>query len=95
MLIGAERPATGVRHGGAQNGVRLRADQRQQASLERALVKLRVEADREAADHVEQALQRQALRVEQQLVAGVEDPEIAEHLAFRGQERGVAAGARR
>ena len=37
------------------------------AALERALVQLHVEADLEAADHVEQRLQRHALGVEQQL----------------------------
>ena len=42
-------------------------DQREQAALERALVQLDVVADLEAADHVEQRLQRDALGVEQQL----------------------------
>ena len=35
-----------------------------------------------------------ALGVEQQLVAGVEDPQVAQHLALGGEERRVAALAR-
>ena len=48
-----------------------------------------------AADHVEELLQRHPLAVEQQLVAEVEDPHVAEHLALVGEEGGVAAVARR
>ena len=70
---------------------RVSADQREQAALERALVELDVVADAEAPDHVEQLLQRDALGVEQQLVTGVEDPQVPEHLALRGQEGRVAA----
>ena len=50
----------------AGDRVGLRADQRQQAALERALVQLDPIADLEAADHVEQRLQGHALGVEQQ-----------------------------
>ena len=44
---------------------------------------------------VEQRLQRDALGVEQQLVAGVEHAQVAEHLALGRQERRVAALRRR
>ena len=44
-----------------------RADQRKQRALERALVQFDLVADLEAADHVEQGLERRALGVEQQL----------------------------
>jgi hypothetical protein len=70
-----------------------RPDERQQAALERALVQLDPEADGRAADHVEDGLQRGALGVQQQLVAGVEDPEVTEHLALRREQRCVEAGA--
>jgi len=70
-----------------------RPDQRQQRALQRALVQLDVEADLEAADHVEQRLQRAALGVEPQLVAEVQHAHVALHLALVGQERGVQAGA--
>ena len=70
---------------------RARPDQRQQPALERALVQLDVAAELVAPDHVEQLLQRDPLGVEQQLVAEVEDPQVAEHLALVGEERGVAA----
>ena len=53
---------------------------------DRALVQLDVVADLEAADHVEERLQRDALGVEQQLVAAVEDAQVAEHLALVGEE---------
>jgi len=77
-------------------------------------VQLDVVADAEAADHVEQLLERDPLCIEQQLddscvarsgeagcragdrhetVVGGEDPQVAEHLALRRQERGVAAAA--
>ena len=84
----------------------LGADQRQQAALQRALVQLNVVADLEAADHVEQRLQRHALGVEQQLLArgpssalviagaDVEDAQVAEHLALVRQEGRVAPFAR-
>ncbi len=68
------------------------ADQRQQPALDRALVQLQVIADPEPADHVEQGLQRDALGVEQQLLADVEHAQIAEHVALVGEERGIAAG---
>ncbi len=67
------------------------AEQRQQAALHRALVKLDPITDAEAADHVEQLLKRRPLGVEQQLIAGVQDPKVAQHLALRGEERRVAA----
>jgi len=70
---------------------RVGADQRKQAALERALVQLDGVADAEAPDHVEQLLQRHAFGVEQQLIAGVEDPQVPEHLALRGEEGRVAA----
>ena len=72
---------------------RVGSDQRQQSTLKRALVQLDLVADPEAADHVEQLLQRDALGIEQQLVAGVEDAQVAEHLALRSEKRGVAAVA--
>ena len=71
-----------------------RPDHRQQPLLERALVQLGVPADRAAADLVEERLQRGALADEQQLVAGREHAQVAEHLALVRQERRVAAGAR-
>ena len=65
-------------------------------ALECALVELYVVAHLEAADHVEEGLQRDALGIEQQLdgaspVAHSEDAQVAEHLALVGQEDGVAA----
>jgi hypothetical protein len=72
---------------------RLGTDERQQSALERSLVQLDRVPQAEPADHVEQGLKRDALGVEQQLIAGIEDPQVAEHLAFRGQKRGVAACA--
>ena len=74
---------------------RFRPDQRQQPSLQRPLVQLDRVADAEAADHVEQLLQRHALGVEQQLIVCIEDAQVAEHLALRGQERRVTAAPRR
>jgi hypothetical protein len=71
--------------------VGLGSDQRQQPAFDRALVQLHVVAEAEAADHVEQLLQRHPLGIEQQLVAGVEDPDVAEHLALGGEERRKAA----
>ena len=53
--------------GAGDRRARVGPDQRQQPALERALVQLHVVADLEAADHVEQRLQRDALGVEQQL----------------------------
>jgi len=88
MLGGRQRACSG-------DAPRVGPDQRQQAHLERALVQLDVAAELEAPDHVEQLLQRHALGVEQQLVARVEDPQVAEHLPLVGQERGVAPVARR
>jgi hypothetical protein len=67
-----------------------RAEQRDQPSLQRALVQLHVVAEAEAADDVEQLLQRDALGVEQDLLAGVEDPHVGEHLALGAQQRRVA-----
>ena len=49
--------------------------------------------DLEPADHVEQRLQRHPLGVQQQLLAGVEHAQVAEHLALVGEERGVASVA--
>jgi hypothetical protein len=77
----------------AGDAPRLRADQREQRRLERALVQLDVAAELVPADHVEQLLQRRALCVEQQLVAEVEHAQVAEHLALVGEERRVAAAA--
>jgi hypothetical protein len=48
----------------ARQLLRARADQRQQAALERSLVQLAVEADLEAAQGVEERLQRGALAQE-------------------------------
>ena len=76
---------------GAGQLERGRADQRQQAAFQRSLVQLQVVADAEAADQVEQRLQRRALGVEQQLLLGGQDPQIAEHLALGGQEPGITA----
>ena len=77
------------------------ADQREQAPLERALVQLDRVADLEAADHVEQPLQRDALGVEQELrrrlrriLAQREDAQVAEHLSLVREEGRVAALAR-
>ena len=80
-----------VGHRGHSRGVG--TDQGDQATLQRALVQLGVEAEAEAADHVEQALQRHALGVERELGARVQDAQIPEHLALGGQERRVAAAA--
>jgi hypothetical protein len=80
--------------GRAGDAARVGADERQQPGLQRALVQLDVAAELEAADHREQVLQRDALAIQQQLVAGVEDPQVAEHLALVRQERRVAAAAR-
>ncbi len=64
-------------------------------------MQLDVVADLEAADHVEQLLQRDALGVELQLrrrsvraLAGREDAQVAEHLALVREERRVAPFAR-
>ena len=73
---------------------RIRPDQRQQAALQRALVQLDVEPELVAPDHVEELLQRDALAVEQQLVAEVEHAQVALHLALVVEERRVAARAR-
>ena len=62
---------------GARHGLGARPQQRQQAALERALVQLHGVADAEAADHVEQLLEGDALGVEQDLLAGVEDAQVA------------------
>src|SRR6185437_6654694 len=71
------------------------AQQREQPALKRALVQLHGVADAEAAHHVEQLLEGDALSVQEDLVAGVENTDIAEHLALGGEERRVAAGSRR
>jgi hypothetical protein len=76
---------------GAGDAARLRADQRQLAHLERALVQLDVGAELVAADHVEELLQARALAREQQLVAEVEHAQVGEHLALVREQRGVAA----
>ena len=55
------------------------------------LVKLDLVAHLVPADQVEKLLQRDALCVQQQLPGGVENPQVAEHLALRSQERRVAA----
>jgi len=81
---------------GARDRPRARADQRQQAGLDRALVQLDVVADLKAPDHVEQRLQRRALGVEQQLGDGVahgQHAQVAEHLALVRQKRRVAPAA--
>jgi hypothetical protein len=57
-------------------------------------VQLDVTPQLEAVDHVEELLQHDALAVEQQLVAEVEDPQVAEHLALVREEGGVTAAAR-
>ena len=86
-VLGVRKPV------GARDGGRPGADQRDQASLHGALVELDGVADAEAPDHVEQPLEGDAFGVEQQLVAGVEDPQVAEHLPLGREERRVAAGA--
>src|SRR5215207_492305 len=78
---------------GARDPAGVGADQREQPALDRALVQLHGAPELEAPDHPEQVLQRDALAVEQQLVARVEDPQVAEHLALVREEGGVAAGA--
>src|SRR5581483_6305679 len=69
-------------------------DQRQQPALERPLVQPDLVPDAESPDHVEELLQGDTLGVDQQLLARVEDPQVAEHLALWGQERRVATLAR-
>ena len=78
----------------ARDCLGLQAQQRQEPTLEGALVQLDLEAKAEAADHVEQLLERHSLGVEQDLVAGIEDPQVAQHLALGGEKRGVTALAR-
>ena len=56
-------------------------------------MQLGVEADARAVQDVEDRLQRRALGVEQQLGAGVEDAQVAEHLALGREQRRVAAAA--
>ncbi len=75
----------------SRDGGGVGADQRNEAALERALVQLDVVADAEAPDQVEELLERHAFGVEQQLIAGVEGPQVTEHLALRGEEGRVAA----
>jgi hypothetical protein len=69
---------------------RTRADQGQQAALERALVQLAVEAHLEAPQRVEQGLQRGALAEQQQLRAGVDHAQVGKHLALVREQRRVA-----
>jgi hypothetical protein len=57
-------------------------------------VQLELVAEAEVPDHVEQLLQGDSLGVEQQLIARVENPQVAEHLPLRRQERRVAALSR-
>ncbi len=71
-----------------------RADEREQTALQRALVQLDAIAKRVAPDHVEKRLQRHTLGVQQQLIAGVEHPQVAEHLALLREECRVAAASR-
>jgi hypothetical protein len=73
--------------------LRARADQRQQAALERALVQLAVEADLEAPQGVEERLEGRSLAEEQQLASGIEHAQVGEHLALVREQRGVAAAA--
>ena len=63
-------------------------------ALEGALLERRVEPDEAPAQHIEHRLQRRALHVERQFAAAVEHTQIAEHLAFRRQHRGIQAVAR-
>ncbi len=79
-----------------QRGRHPRADHAVQALLERALVHLGGEADQVAAEVVEQRLQPAALAEQQQLgavalVVDREDPQVADDLALRRQQRRVAA----
>ncbi len=60
-----------------------------------ALVQLQVVADLEAADHVEQGLERHALGIEEQLVSEIEDAQVAEHLALGSEECRVTAAPNR
>ena len=79
---------------GAGDAPRVGADERQQRGLQRSLVDFDVAPELVAPNHVEQLLQGDALGVEQQLAAGVEHAQVAEHLALVREERGVAAAAR-
>ena len=80
--------------GGLDDRVGLGAEQRDQSALQGSLVQLQVVAEFETTDHVEEVLERHALGVEQELVAGIEDPQVSEHLALRGQKGRVAPPAR-
>ena len=63
--------------GSAGEGVCARADQREQTPVQRALVQLHAVADLEAADHVEQRLERRALGVEEQFERSPSGPVTA------------------
>ena len=80
VLRGSER------HAGARDELfGQRADEREQTALQRALVQFDVVAQRVAADHVEERLQRDALGVEQQFGGGwarIEHAQVTEHLAL-------------
>jgi len=79
----------------AHGACRVRPHQREQRLLERALVQLGLPAHRAAAQGVEERLERHALGVEPELRAGVDDPQVGQHLALVGQQGGVAAAAGR
>ncbi len=84
VFVRRQLPRTGDRHG-------LRTDQREEPALQRALVQLHVIADAKPMQQVEELLEGDPLSVEQQLIAGVEDAQVAEHLALLGEKGGVAA----
>ena len=73
----------------------LGAQQGEQPPLEGALVQLHRVADAEAAHHVEELLEGDALGVQEDLVSGIEDADVTEHLALGGEKGGVAAASGR
>jgi len=90
----ARRVVVLVRADRSRHRLGVRPDQAEQATLERALVQLAVEADLETADRVEERLQRAALAEQQQFGGGraeLQHAQVGEHLALVGEQRGVAA----
>jgi len=78
--------------------VRVGPDEREQPTLKGALVQLAVEADLEPPQGVEERLEGGSLAEQEQLVAGwadIDHPQVSEHLALVGQQRGVTAAAGR
>jgi len=82
--------------GHAGDGAGGRPDQGEQGLLHRPLVQRGLPADRRPAQLVEERLERDPLAVEVELgslAADPQHPQVAEHLALVGQQRGVAAVA--